>query len=201
MTCTGVSYALPTSGVDTVRHIQKWPGRASANEDKVPTIVVYPKNQAIPSHWGFTADSNAIQTSTQLDYCEWFKIWIEESELQSAQKTTQPGADDGVPASMDELERWYVDYFRLLNQHIESKLQGELGRRWDDLKIEFLFSVPTTWKPHPTVERFRSIIQRAGFGRVANHAVSIELTEAEAAAVHTAKESPALFNVRTHKNC
>ena len=83
----------------------------------------------------------------------------------------------------------------MLNQHIETKLQGEIGRRWDDLKIEFLFSVPTTWKPHPTVERFRTIVKRAGFGRVNNHTVDIGLTEAEAAAVHTVRESPASFNV------
>ena len=82
-----------------------------------------------------------------------------------------------------------------MNQHIETKLQLELGRRWDDLNIEFLFSVPTTWKPNPTVERFRTIVQRAGFGRAINHTVSIGLTEAEAAAVHTVRESPASFNV------
>ena len=34
-TGTGVAYANPSSGVDTIRHIQKWPGRMQANEDKV----------------------------------------------------------------------------------------------------------------------------------------------------------------------
>jgi hypothetical protein len=34
-TGTGVAYAFPSSGVETVRHIQKWPGRMQANEDKV----------------------------------------------------------------------------------------------------------------------------------------------------------------------
>lgn len=71
----------------------------------------------------------------------------------------------------------------------------ELPSRWADAQIEFIFSVPTTWKPHPTVERFRSITERAGFGRYPNHKSVIGLTEAEAAAVHMSRESPAIFKV------
>jgi hypothetical protein len=89
----------------------------------------------------------------------------------------------------------YTDYFRFLYQYIESKLQMELACRWDDARIEFIFSVPTTWKPHPTVERFRSVTARAGFGKSPNHKCIIGLTEAEAAAVYTAHESPAIFRV------
>jgi len=43
------------------------------------------------------------------------------------------------------------------------------------------------------VERFRAIIQRAGFGSSLTHTVVIGLTEAEAAAVHTARNTPAIF--------
>lgn len=71
---------------------------------------------------------------------------------------------------------------------------GELASRWEDAKIEFVFSVPTTWKP-TTVERFRKIILAAGFGSSANHTASIGLTEAEAAAVHTARSMPGIFKV------
>lgn len=94
-----------------------------------------------------------------------------------------------------ELLRYY-DYFAYLYQYIESKLQMELPLRWDDARIEFIFSVPTTWAPHPTVERFRSVIKKAGFGRSPNHKSIIGLTEAEAAAVHMSREAPAIFNVR-----
>jgi hypothetical protein len=75
---------------------------------EVPTIVVYPKNQLTPSHWGFLADTIAVQTADNTDHCEWFKIWVQEEELQQAQIRTKGGS--GVPRSMDELERWYVDY-------------------------------------------------------------------------------------------
>jgi hypothetical protein len=87
------------------------------------------------------------------------------------------------------------DYFQLLYRSIEAKLRGELACRWEDATIEFIFSVPTTWNPHPTVERFRNIVIRAGFEKNTNHTVTIGLTEAEAAAVHTAKILPGLFKV------
>ena len=90
----------------------------------------------------------------------------------------------------------YCDFFRFLYQTIQLKLKGELANRWEDAKIEFIFSVPTTWKLVPTIERFRSTIKRAGFGTYQNHKVEIGLTEAEAAAVHTARTFPRLFNVR-----
>jgi hypothetical protein len=32
---TGVAYCNVATGSDTVRHIQKWPGRTQANENKV----------------------------------------------------------------------------------------------------------------------------------------------------------------------
>ena len=89
----------------------------------------------------------------------------------------------------------YCDFFRFLYTTIQQKLQGELANRWEDANIEFIFSVPTTWKPVPTVERFRGTIERAGFGRFPNHKAIIGLTEAEAAAVHTARMFPKLFNV------
>jgi hypothetical protein len=73
-------------------------------------------------------------------------------------------------------------------------LKGELANRWEDANIEFIFSVPTTWKL-PTIERFRSTIGRAGFGSSPSHKIEIGLTEAEAAAVHTARAFPRLFSV------
>jgi len=89
----------------------------------------------------------------------------------------------------------YTDYFSYLYRTIEARLRGELASRWEDANIEFIFSVPTTWKPIPTVERFRKTISAAGFGSCANHTASIGLTEAEAAAVHTARSMPGIFKV------
>ncbi|KAL5377893.1 hypothetical protein DPSP01_009503 [Paraphaeosphaeria sporulosa] len=62
-----------------------------------------------------------------------------------------------------DVEKWYCDYFQLLCRRIEARLRGEVASRWEHAKIEFICSVPTTWKP-PTVERLRRITQHAGFG-------------------------------------
>jgi molecular chaperone DnaK (HSP70) len=84
---------------------------------------------------------------------------------------------------------------RFLYQHIQFKLGDQLPphKTWETARIEMIFSVPTTWAPHPTVERFRSIILRAGFGQHPPHSVSVGLTEAEAAAVNTSVDSPGIF--------
>jgi molecular chaperone DnaK (HSP70) len=87
----------------------------------------------------------------------------------------------------------FTDYFHFLYRMIEARLRGELANRWEDANIEFLFSVPTTWKPIPTVERFRKVILSAGFSSSPNHTATIGLTEAEAAAVHTARNMPGVF--------
>ncbi|KAH7321601.1 hypothetical protein BKA65DRAFT_598749 [Rhexocercosporidium sp. MPI-PUGE-AT-0058] len=191
MTCTGVAYANPSVGSDTIRWIQRWPGRMQANENKVPTILVYPTNQLTPSSWGFQSETDTERQAENKEHQEWFKTYLDEERLREVQMIAKDPSD--VPSSIEVVERWYHDYFVFLYQYIESKLQMELPSRWEDARIEFIFSVPTTWKPHPTVERFRSITERAGFGRYPNHKSIIGLTEAEAAAVHMSRESPAIF--------
>ena len=98
---------------------------------------------------------------------------------------------------MKEVEKWYEDYLRLLYHHVKSKLSTELPNMpWHIARVEFIFSVPTTWKP-VTAENFRSIAARAGFGEDSNHKLVIGLTEAEAAAVHTSIDAPGIFSVST----
>jgi len=38
---TGVAYCNVATGSDSVRHIQRWPGRTQANENKVRSLVAY----------------------------------------------------------------------------------------------------------------------------------------------------------------
>lgn len=96
------------------------------------------------------------------------------------------------------------EYFSGLYDHIRASLRGQLQLSWETARIEFIFSVPTTWGPNPTVERFKQIIYRAGFGARPTHprhSAVIGLTEAEAAAVYTAKITPGSFQVRAHCSC
>jgi hypothetical protein len=176
-----------------VKWIQKWPGRGQANENKVPTILVYPgNNHQTPCSWGFLSETAAEQNAEDKDYIEWFKTLLDPIRLHKKQVEDSTDA----PKSIDDVEKWYEDYLRLLYRHIEFKLSPELsGIAWQDARIEFLFSVPTTWKPE-IVENLRSIAQRAGFGCGNKHLMSIGLTEAEAAAVHTSIEASGIFQVR-----
>ncbi|KAL8708980.1 MAG: hypothetical protein Q9220_006188 [cf. Caloplaca sp. 1 TL-2023] len=189
MTATGVSYANLSIGSELVRCIQKWPGRSQANENKVPTIMVYPNHQNTPSSWGFLSETAAEQNATDKDYKDWFKTFLDPDRL------AQKQAEDPhySPRSIEEVEHWYEDYHRLLYRHIEFKLSSELsGTPWHNAYVEFIVSVPTTWAPH-VVERYRAILERAGFAQCRNHTLSMGLTEAEAAAVHTSLEAAGIF--------
>jgi hypothetical protein len=79
-------------------------------------------------------------------------------------------------------------------EYLAFKLGSEIsGSDWPNARIEFIFSVPTTWPVVPTVEKFKTIVGRAGFGQYLHHTVTIGLTEAEAAAVHVSTEAPGVF--------
>ncbi|OAL00042.1 hypothetical protein IQ06DRAFT_250606 [Phaeosphaeriaceae sp. SRC1lsM3a] len=189
MTCTGVSYANLSIGNETVRWVQKWPGRFQANENKVPTVVVYPNGSIEPSSWGFLSETIAETTAEDKEYKEWFKTCLDPEKLQLKQREDPEGA----PSSLHEVERWYKDYLRKMYEYLSFKLGGELsGVSWEDARIEFIFSVPTTWAP-ATVENFKRIVKQAGFASHRGHGLSIGLTEAEAAAVHVSIEAPGIF--------
>ncbi|KAI8933611.1 hypothetical protein NX059_009339 [Plenodomus lindquistii] len=190
MTCTGVAYCNVATGSDTVRHIQRWPGRMQANENKVPSLLIYPDNSTTPSSWGFLAETAQEASGVGHESREWFKIMLDEELLEQGRKSAN---DPSKVPQIHEVEKYYTDYFQFLYRSIEARLKGEVASRWGDARIEFIFSVPTTWKPVPTVERFRRIISAAGFGSSPSHEASIGLTEAEAAAVHTARSMPDIF--------
>jgi hypothetical protein len=183
-------------GSETIRWVQKWPGRFQANENKVPTVVVYPTladSNAQPSTWGFLSETVAEQTSEEREYKEWFKTALDPEKLLQKQREDPEGA----PGSLQEVEKWYTDYLSKMYEYLAFRLGGELsGTTWEAARIEFIFSVPTTWPIVPTVENFKSIVSSSGFGGGGPyHAVSIGLTEAEAAAVHVSTEAPGKHSV------
>ncbi|GME49469.1 hypothetical protein W97_02173 [Neofusicoccum parvum] len=190
MTCTGVAYVNLSTRTSNVKTIQKWPGRGQANENKCPTILVYPEGSDKPSSWGFKSEEKSEQRAEGRDYKEWFKTCLDAERLEK-EKSKGPNA---LFTSMEEVEKLYRDYLRELYQHIERQLGRSIAEKgWSDASVEFLFSVPTTWD-HRTCKRFEAITRAAGFGKHANHRVVTSLTEAEAAAVFTSTEEPGLFN-------
>lgn len=188
----GVAYNNLTYGWDNPpRWVQKWPGRSQSIENKVPTILVYPHGHDVPSSWGFEAESQAQHDPNYGTTREWFKTLISPDALRK--ENERQGPDDKV--THEDVRRWFRDYLRRLYDHIQARLQSELpNMSWATSKVEFLFSVPTTWNPG-TVETFRSLINQAGFGgpAYANHVVTVSLTEPEAAAVYTSTTASGIF--------
>lgn len=187
---TGVGYSNLSLGNEAVRWVQKWPGRFQANENKVPTVIVYPAGSREPSSWGFLSETAAETGAQDKEYKEWFKTALDPDTLREMQMEDP----EGSPSSLQEVEMWYGDYLRKMYEYLAYKLGSELsGVSWEEAKIEFIFSVPTTWAPVPTVENFKRIVNNAGFGYYPQHTVTIGLTEAEAAAVHVSTEAPGIF--------
>jgi len=153
-------------------------------------VVVYPSSSTQPSSWGFLSETVAETTSEDKEYKEWFKTCLDPDRLRNKQLEDPEGA----PACIEDVEKWYGDYLKKMFEYLSFKLGGELsGTTWEDARIEFIFSVPTTWAPVPTVENFKRIVAASGYGSCPTHTVSIGLTEAEAAAVHVSTEAPGIF--------
>ncbi|EDU42589.1 conserved hypothetical protein [Pyrenophora tritici-repentis Pt-1C-BFP] len=190
MTCTGVAYVNLSIGSETIRWVQKWPGRFQANENKVPTVVVYPIASQEPSSWGFLSETAAETTAEDKEYKEWFKTCLDPERLRQKQMDDPESA----PQNLQEVEKWYGDYLKKMYEYLSVKLGGEIsGVSWEEARVEFIFSVPTTWAPVPVVENFKRLVKEAGYGSHRNHKVTIGLTEAEAAAVHISTEAPGIF--------
>lgn len=90
--------------------------------------------------------------------------------------------------SYEDVKKWFTDYLDKLHSHIKRTFSdGPYAAQWNG-KVNFVFSVPTTWtwKNHRVVETYKQCIRNAGFGKGGKqHEFSIGLTEAEAAAIHT----------------
>lgn len=94
---------------------------------------------------------------------------------------------EGAPTTA-EARAWYQDYlsciYRYINKYFSDTLPRFAGKR-----IDFVFSVPVTWRKNPAMlAQIEDIIRLAGFGQSENERASVYLTEAEAAAIYAAKQ-------------
>jgi hypothetical protein len=144
-------------------------------DNKVPTQIAYNRSgNLMPSKWGFDIDMEDLS----LDVREMFKL-----DLDPRYESDMPGRD-----AMPDVRRWYTDYMRCVYQHLAATLT-KLNPRWRTSKVEFLFSVPTTWKDRTQVAQVEDLLRQAGFGTEGQfHHVEISLTEAEAAAIFASKQ-------------
>ena len=141
------------------------------------------------------AETDVENDNGDLRYAEWFKVLLDE-DMFNQMKEKDP---ENTPESIQEVEKWFLDYLKLLYRHIETRMANtELPEEkpWRSALVEFIASVPSTWSPHSTVAKFKQLLIRAGFEQYPYHSVSVGFTEAEAAAVSTTVEAPGVFKER-----
>jgi hypothetical protein len=162
--------------------IRDWPGLPPDSvETKVPTKIAYPREGGEPL-WGFDCDSDDEYHETA-EVREHFKIYLEQDALDAAYSR---GVRD-MPETVDEAMRLITDYLRQIHRHVKFSLESATGD-WKDKRVEFVFSLPTTWVSLDTTNKFNDAIRAAGFTaeNPEKHTAKLELTEAEAAAVYMA---------------
>jgi hypothetical protein len=155
--------------------IQHWPGKLGhENRNKVDTAVAYDLNTGYPASWGFLIEHDTADLEVQ----ELFKLYLDDSH--------QDLFRDHV--TVEEARKWFQDYLRFVYAAVGRNFDDSFPR-WRSKNVEFVFSVPTTWKNPAMIAETESIIKAAGFAEQPNFRVRITLTEAEAAAVYAAKQT------------
>jgi hypothetical protein len=170
--------------------IKDWPGLPPDSvETKVPTKIAYPRDGSEP-RWGFLCDSDDDYHEVA-DVREHFKIYLDQDSLDSARK----GGVRDMPATVGEATGLITDYLRQIHQHVKVSLEAATGS-WRDRRIEFVFSLPTTWTSMDTTNKFNEAIRAAGFtsDNPEKHSAKLELTEAEAAGVYMATNPQVTFS-------
>ncbi|KAJ5698126.1 hypothetical protein N7462_000131 [Penicillium macrosclerotiorum] len=173
MTYTGVAYSSAPEWLPP-KTIQRWPGKLPGElVNKVPTCIEYDDEKVVVKNWGYMCDQEDKSASTK----EFFKLHL------------APQYHDDYPGcpSRREAQRWFQDYIQCVYKHVISHFNNTIPQ-FDSRRVEFLFSVPTTWKDVRMVEETRGLLEKAISSKTPLHRVSIGLTEAEAAAVYAGNE-------------
>lgn len=189
----GVAWARPQAKnvlQSPIQVIYNWPGCSTRNEQKVQTCLMYGKDQKISS-WGFLCEDD---DETDTKRREFFKIFLDKMNLLEAQIKGLQGA----PESVAQAQQYVSDYLRQIYVHVKSTIEHQTGigpfTGWKDLAVEFVFSVPTTWRSFEVINTFKAAVASAGFGTEGpRHTSTVELTESEAAAVATIKSTAIQF--------
>ena len=168
--------------------IQEWPGKPGELHNKVPSTISYAPAEFFVTDWGFLCQPTDSRK-------EWFKPYLNPGRLQSIDSMGQrkTGSQD-LPA-FSEARQWFKDYMVCLYKHISTTIQSTSGR-WGAKRIEFVFSLPCTFNKLSIPRDIRDLVVEAGFeGGGARHKVEIGLTEPEAAAVYTLKDTAIPYQV------
>ena len=98
--------------------------------------------------WGFLCDHANRPDYPNPKRQQFFKLFLDSDHLSN----TFP---DGRGPSHSDVKKWFTDYLKKLYQHIKQEFsEGSYADQWNK-KVEFVFSVPTTWKSHNVVETYK----------------------------------------------
>ncbi|KAJ5623175.1 hypothetical protein N7490_011780 [Penicillium lividum] len=177
MTFTGVAYSSAPEWLPP-KTIQRWPGKLPGElANKAPTYIEYDE-QGLVKNWGFQCDQEDKSSNIK----EFFKLHL------------APQYHDDYPGSpsREQAQKWFQDYIQCVYRHVISHFNNCIPN-FVSRHVEFLFSVPTTWKDVRMVEETRRLLETAISAKTPMHHVSIGLTEAEAAAVYAGQPIGSAF--------
>ena len=171
----GVAYSMAPEWPDP-KQIQHWPGKMiSELVNKVPTILGYNGRTGGVETWGCLCD---LEHDHDLNYQQLFKLNLDPDHK-------DPGVVNAP--TVEQAQRWFRDYMRCLHDHVKGHFDDRFPH-WTSKKVEWVFSVPTSWTSASMINEIEACIKASGFGSDdPSHRVHIGLTEAEAAAVYAAK--------------
>lgn len=168
---TGVAFTSADSGWAKPEVIQKWPGRKPGLYSKHPSRVGRDRSGRAVD-WGTCNSSREVAVQEKE-----FKLYLDRLFLDAA--------DSGL--SHSKAVKNYVYYMGELFRHINATLMTRIPR-WQERKVEYRLSIPTTWKNPQFTAQLKSWLGEAGWTTTTNRRVIFSLTEAEAAAVYAAKD-------------
>lgn len=155
--------------------LQRWPGKLGHElRNKVDTVVSYDVESRALASWGFLCSYQ----DDRYEQNELFKLYLDRNYNDPT----------GSGPTLDEARTWFRDYLSCLRKYILQHLEQSMTRVASK-RIEYLFSIPTTWRDPGQLASIETLIRQAGYGQLNKERASIYLTEAEAAAVYTARQS------------
>ncbi|KAK0718947.1 hypothetical protein B0T21DRAFT_395904 [Apiosordaria backusii] len=197
-TFTGVAWAKPKENFST-RVIHDWPGGAgNETECKVPSVIARHLDTQGIRKWGYECEEDIDETNKW----RYLKTFLVPAQHERSKRDGHSWA----PQTMKEVHELVTEYLKQVYLHVKKSILRELGKdddddkieemQWNDLSVDFVFSVPTTWEGQGILNDFKAIIQNAQFGLPAKHNVMLGLTEAEAAAVAHMGLATSPFDIR-----
>ena len=176
----GVAFSQAPQWSDP-KTFQQWTAIISELANKVPSKLAYNKATGKLQAWGLYC----LENDPSLDIQELFKLNLDPDYLDPYE----------FAPTTERARMWYVDYLRCIRQHVVHHFASRIPQ-WNSMAIEWVFSVPTTWRNPKMVADIESLIRVAGFGSDGpSHSARVTFNEAEAAAISVARQHLQLDDV------